>query len=243
MPIAMKTFGLRPGRRIGRSYEVEWLIGGGSEGEVYQVCDRATGIQRAAKLFFPHRDPRSRISVRHAQKLDRLRHCPIVLHYHHSEMVKIGSHQTIAVISELCEGEPLQRWIDRHRGGRVSAFVALTVLTHLAHGLEMVHDQGEYHADVHTENILIRSVGTGFELKLIDFYEWGRPTKAKMQQDILGAVRVLYDMLGGKKHYASFVPEAKYICAALRTDRILKRFPSISVLRHYLETFEPETVF
>ena len=60
----------------------------------------------------------------------------------------------------------------------------MNVLHHLVCGLEDVHNMGEYHSDVHSENILIRPHGVGFKLKLIDFYEWGRPTKLKMQQDV-----------------------------------------------------------
>ena len=187
------TFDLSPGRRIGSRYEVEALLGAGSEGEVYRVRDRGTGIHRAAKIYFPDTDPKQRRSEHHAQKLERLRDCSIVLQYHHSETVTVRKHKTVAVISELCEGQPLQQWIDAHRGKRVTPFVALTVLRDLSAGLEQVHAMGEYHADVHTENILIRPRGVRFDLKLIDFYDWGRPTRNKKQQDILDAVRVAYD--------------------------------------------------
>jgi len=235
------SFNLRPGRVIGKRYLVESVLGCGSEGEVYLVRDRRTGIPRAAKIFFPHRDPDQRLSVRHAQKLNRLRHCPIVLQYHHSEEIRIGSFETVAVISEFCEGMPLQRWVDLHRGRRVPVFKAMTVLHRLATGLEQVHATGEYHADVHTENILIKQRGIDFELKLIDFYEWGRPTKAKHRQDVMDSVQVLFDMLGGREVYAKLPPEAKRIIAGRRWSLVVDRFPTIKALRGYLETFEPES--
>src|SRR5690606_27098750 len=127
-----------------------------SEGEVYQVRELDTGVRRAAKLYFPHRDPDHRLSIRHAQKLDALRHCPIVLQYHHSEFITIRRQRTIAMISELCEGVQLQKWIDQHPGRRLRPYRALHVLYNLARGLEAVHVLGQYHADVHTENILIQ---------------------------------------------------------------------------------------
>ncbi len=237
------SFKLHNGRRIGRSYEVERRLGGGTEGEVYQIRDRVTDIRRAAKLFFPHRDPSSRLSVRHAQKLERLRSCPIVLQYHHSEEITVGKIRTRAVISELCRGEQLQRWVERHRGKRLRPYVALTILHTLVKGIETVHEMGEYHADVHTENILLEQSGVEFRLKLIDFYEWGKPTRPKMQQDVFDAVRVLHDMMGGWDHYADAAPEVKYICAGMRADTILSRFPSMSALRHHLESFKPKTLF
>lgn len=243
MPKRIKSFNLHTGRRIGRSYLVEHRLGGGTEGEVYQIRDRATGIRRAAKLFFPHRDPRRRLSVRHAQKLERLRSCPIVLQYHHSEEIIVGQHRTHAIISELCRGEQLQRWVDRHRGKRLRPYVALTILHTLAEGIEEIHEVGEYHADVHTENILLEQAGIEFRLKLIDFYEWGRPTRAKMQQDVLDAVRVLHDMLGGWDYYDKASPDEKHICAGLRNSLILERFPTMTALRHHLESFQPQMLF
>jgi len=235
---AITTFDLKPSRRIGSRYRVEGLLGAGSEGEVYRVRDQGTGITRAAKIYFPQRDPKQRLSEQHARKLNRLRHCPIVLQYHHSEAITIRGHKTVAVISELCEGVPLQKWIDSQRGRRVAPFIALTILRDLAAGLERVHALREYHADVHTENILIKPRGVCFDLKLIDFYERGRPTRGKMQQDILDAVRVCYDMIGGRAHYSVQPDEVRHIIANMRTDLILKRFPTMATLREHLETFE-----
>ena len=241
MPKKIETFNLTPGRRIGKRYTVEGLLGWGSEGEVYRVQDRDTGIVRAAKIYFPHIDPDRRLSIRHARKLDKLRRCPVVLQYHHSEDLVIQRQHTIAVISELCEGIPLWSWVQQHRGKRLSPFVAINVLYHLVCGLEGVHDMGEYHSDVHSENILIQPRGIGFEIKLIDFYEWGSPTKPKLQQDVLDAIYVFYEILGGRAHYAKLPIEAKQICIGLQTSKILVRFPTITSLRRHLEKFDSAT--
>lgn len=236
-------FNLQPGRRIGNSYAVESFLGGGVEGEVYRVRDRATGILRAAKLYDPARDPRRRHAADMARKLESLRACPVVLQYFHLEEITVRGEKVHALISELCPGEPLQRWVERHRGQRVSPFVALTVLHGLARGLEDVHAAGEYHSDVHTENILIAPRGIAFDLKLIDFYAWGKPTRAKMQQDVLGAIGVLHDLLGGSRRPKALPPEVTYVLAGRRTDRILERFPTAAALRYHLETFTGPTVF
>src|SRR5687768_9061796 len=118
-PQKLATFALAPGRKIGARYVVESLLGRGTEGEVYSVRELDTGVPRAAKLYFPHRDPDQLLSIRHAQKLDALRHCPIVLQYHHSEIVRIRQQRTVALISELAEGTPLQKWIEEHHGARL----------------------------------------------------------------------------------------------------------------------------
>ncbi len=232
------SFDLAPGRRIGRRYQVEYLLGHGSEGEVYQIREDRTGIRRAAKLYFPHRDPNHRIMVRHAQKLHALRHCPIVLQYFHSELVKVRGLEVVALISELCEGEQLERWIARHRGRRLDPYRALCVLHHLVRGLEAVHALGEYHADVHSQNILIRPAGVRFEIKLIDFYDWGKPARYKQRQDIMDCVRLLHELIGGRRHYANMPDEVRHICGGLRRTIVLKRFNTLRKLRKHLETFE-----
>lgn len=236
------SFDLRPGRHIGRSYVVEQLIGRGAEGEVYQVRDGRTGILRAAKFYFPHVDPQARRVAAHARKLEALRRCQIVLQYHHSEVLTIRRRQVIALVSELVQGIPLQAWIERHRGAWVDPYVAMQVYYHLIRGLAEIHALGEYHADVHTGNILIQPRGVGFDLKLIDFYDWGMPSRAKQKQDITDAARVYHDMVGGRLRYAKLPPEAKYLCAGLNNTLILKRFPTVAALRHHLETFAWTTV-
>jgi len=238
----ISTFDLPPGRRIGSRYVVEYLLGGGSEGEVYQIREVATGIRRAAKLYFPHRDPNRRAMVRHARKLHALRHCPIVLQYHHSEVVRVKRHEVVALISELCEGEQLERWIDHHRGDRLDAFRAMSVFYHLVRGLEAVHALGEYHADVHSQNILIKPTGVRFEIKLVDFYDWGKPTRYKQRQDVMDCVRVLHELVGGARHYAKQPPEVKAVCIGLQRKRVLKRFPTINALRRHLESFDWESM-
>ena len=233
---------LQVGRKLGSHYRVESLIGQGSEGMVYSVVDVTTGIRRAAKVFKPSADRRGRLSTRHAMKLNHLRYCGIVLQYLHSETVRIKGEPHTALVSELCEGVPLEQFIQHQPGRRMSTFMALNLLQTLVEGLEEVHLAGEYHADVHTENIMVQPRGVGFEIKLIDFYEWGRTTRAKQQQDILDAVRVFYDMLGGRRMYRRLPDEAKYIIAGLQTRHILKRFPTMAELSGYLSTFEWHTL-
>jgi serine/threonine protein kinase len=208
---------------------------------VYRIRELETGIIRAAKIYFPHRDPDRRLSVRHAQKLDKLRQCSIVLQYHHSVDFVVDRQHTVALISELCDGMPLWAWVQEHPGKRLSPFVAMTVLYHLAVGLEDIHAMGEYHWDVHSENILILPHGIGFDLKLIDFYEWGKPTRSKMQQDIIDVVNVFHEILGGRRHYASLPLEAKQICLGQQGSKIVERYPTMTALRRHLEVFESVT--
>lgn len=236
------SFGLTPGRRLGHGYVVQNLIGRGIEGEVYAVLETGTDILRAAKIYFPHCDPKSQRSIRHARKLDALRRCPIVLQYHHSETLTLRGVKTVAMVSELCPGKPLADWIALHRSKRLQPYVALHVLYQLVLGLQPIHRAGEYHGDVHTGNIVVEPRGVGFDLKLVDFYDWGKPKRYKQQQDILDTIAVFHECLGGREHYAKLPPEMKHICAGMRHSLILKRFPNMGRLRQHLEDFSWETV-
>ena len=82
-PGEVKRFDFSPGRRVAGKYEIERPLGSGYEGEVYAIVERSTGIRRAAKFYYPHRDPLGKAAIAYARKLDALRHCPILMQYHH----------------------------------------------------------------------------------------------------------------------------------------------------------------
>ena len=112
----INAFDFSPGRVIGGKYVIEAKLGGGWEGEVYQVVEKRTGIRRAAKLFYPHRNEKDRAVMFYARKLDRLKDCHIVIQYFHSESVRHRGEVLTCLISELVEGELLSSFIARQRG-------------------------------------------------------------------------------------------------------------------------------
>ena len=232
-----KSFDLEEGRCLGTQYQIVNKLGQGSEGEVYQIVERGTDIHRAAKLYFSDA-PRTQMAVWSAQKLNKLRRCAIVLQYHHTQDITVSGDKALCLISELCDGKPLEDWLGQQPGKRLQPFHALHLFYHLVKGLEEVHTLKEYHGDVHSQNILVQPMGIGFDIKLIDFYHWGRANSSKRQQDILDAISVFYECLGGRKHYSRQSKEIRYIVAGLKSSLILMRFPTMSVLRHHLETFD-----
>ena len=231
------SFNLRPGRVIGGKYVVDGRLGGGWEGEVYKVLERKTGAQRAAKLFFPHRNVRDRAVMFYARKLERLRKCSIVIQYHHSETLRYRGMPITCLISEYMEGELLCDFVRRHPGRRLHTYEALHLTYALARGLEEIHRAREYHGDLHDGNVLVSRVGILFDVKLVDFYHWGAPTAAHMFDDVVDLIRLLYDAVGGRDRYAGQPPEIKTLCRGLRRDLIRRDFPNARRLREYLETF------
>jgi len=234
----IESFNFRAGRRLRGGYEIVTYLGAGWEGEVYLIRERATGIERTAKFFFPHRNVSDRASIFYAKKLNRLRQCPIVIQYYTQDTVSYRGVPITFLISEYVEGELLSTFLARQPGRRLNAFQAVHLLHALATGIECIHQLGEYHGDLHTDNIMIQSYGLGFELKLLDMFHWGASSASHIHDDVIDLIRLFYDAVGGAKHYARQPQEVKTICSGLKRSLILKKFKSAGQLRRYLETMK-----
>jgi serine/threonine protein kinase len=230
------SFDLSPGEKIGGKYRVEAFLGGGLQGEVYRVTEVQTGIRRAAKLFYPHENERNRTARTYAQRLHRLRGCPIVIQYHHAERVVVAGAPVTCLISEFVDGILLSDFIAGERGRRVRPFKALHLLYPLVRGVEEIHAHDEYHGDLHSQNILIQPRGIFFDAKLVDFYNYGKSTASHRRDDVVDLVHLLYEMTGGRERYAKQPPAIKDICRGLRRDLIRQSFPTAWHLRDHLES-------
>jgi tRNA A-37 threonylcarbamoyl transferase component Bud32 len=234
-PSRIKRFDFPPGRIVAGKYQIERPLGSGWEGEVYVIVERATGIRRAAKFYYPHRDPMGKAAITYARKLDALRHCPILMQYHHQEVAYVKRRKVTVVISELVEGTKLSEFLASQPDQRLSTFEALHVLYVLVKGIAPIHARGEYHGDIHDDNIMIRRSGIGFEVKLLDFFDLGKPTKSKVRKDVLNLVQVLEVLVGGRKHYAKQPKVIKDIIRGQRDSLILERFQSAGDIQRHLE--------
>lgn len=235
----VKRFDFAPGRRVAGKYDVERPLGSGWEGEVYVIVERTTGIRRAAKFYYPHRDPMGKVAIAYARKLDALRHCPILMQYHHQEIAYVKRRKVTVVISELVEGQKLSEFLaDQAKATALSTFEALHVLYVLAKGISPIHARGEYHGDIHDDNIMIRRQGIGFEVKLLDFFDLGKPTRAKIHKDVLNLIEVFHVIVGGRKHYAGQPRVVKDIVRGLKDSLILQRFQSAGDIQRHLENLQ-----
>lgn len=224
---------------IGGKYEVVDHLGSGWEGEVYKIVEINTGIERAAKFFFPHRNRDNKVAARYAKMLHKLSSCAIIIQYYTHEFVQVDGQRITGLISEYVDGELLSTFIKRQPDRRIGVFRGLHLLHALAKGLESMHALRAYHGDLHAENIIIKRVGLGFELKLLDMHHWGgNDRKANMDEDICDSIRLFYDAIGGKRYYAIQPPEVKQLCLGLKKSLINKKFRSAAHLRHYLENIE-----
>tara|TARA_Y100000768_G_scaffold388163_1_gene382545 strand:+ start:23265 stop:24023 length:759 start_codon:yes stop_codon:yes gene_type:complete len=236
----MESFDFPVGRRLAGKYIIQEKLGSGWEGEVYQVQEIHTNIVRAAKLFYPHRNIKFKRSTRFAKKLDLLADCSMVMNYHTQEIIKVKGQDIVCIICEFIEGEMLSKILDRQRGKRLPDFQALHLLYALAKGIESIHLYGEYHGDLHTDNIIVRRYGLGFDIKVIDLHHWGDSKKDNREEDIIKMIRVFYDALGGEKFYKKQPAAVKSIIKGLKRSLILKEFKTASLLRWHIENLDWE---
>lgn len=231
-------FGFRPGKKLRGHYEVVTHLGAGWEGEVYLIRELATGIERTAKFFFPHRNERDKSALFYAKKLHKLRQCPIVIQYYAQDKISYRGVPITFLVSEFVEGELLSHFLARQIGKHLNPFQAVHLLHALAKGIESIHQMGEYHGDLHSDNIIVQRYGLGFELKLLDMFHWGASTSRHIHDDVVNLIRLFYDAVGGPKHYAKQPQEVKDICCGLKRSLILRKFKTAGHLRSHLETMQ-----
>ncbi len=234
----IEEFDFQPGRVFAGKYEVLSRLGAGWEGEVFKVREINMGIVRAAKFFYPHRNPRDRNANFYAKKLHKLRLCDILIQYHTHETIRFRGTPITFLVSDFVEGELLFELLEHQPGKRLTVFEGLHLLHSLASGIECIHLLGDYHGDLHDENIIVSRYGLGFDVKLVDLFHWGAPKASNIHQDVCDLIRVFYDVIGGAKHYARHSRVVKEICCGLKRTIILQKFRTAGQLREHLESIE-----
>jgi serine/threonine protein kinase len=238
LPKAVKIdgFHFETGRILGNKYEILSQLGAGWEAEVYLLKELETGIERAGKFFFPHRNVNNKAVKFYAKKLHKLRDCPVLIQYLTQEKMTFKGHSITYLVSEFVEGEMLDTWMQKRKGKRLTPYMAAHLLHEMARGMESVHALNEYHGDLHSGNIMIRRVGIRFDIKMLDVIHWWGTRPENIKEDVFDLVRIFYDVIGGKKYYASQPAPVKEICCGLKRSLISRKFTTAGKLRRYLET-------
>lgn len=234
-PKRIQNFPLFEGQLLAGKYRVLEKLGGGWEGEVFRVRETMTGVDRAAKFFFPQRNPRDRSVKFYAKKLHKLRDCPVVIQYVTQERVMIGDQRVTFLVSEYAEGQVLSEFLKDQPGHRLHHFEALHLLNALSKGMALVHQKRESHGDLHTANVMVRRHGLSFEVKVIDFFQWSGAKPDQLQDDVFGLIEILYACVGGRKHYARQPEVIKDIVRGRKSSLIRQRFRTAVHLRDHLE--------
>lgn len=231
----IREFEFEKGEIIFKNYEIIKCLGRGHEGEVYLVNEISTGIERAAKFFYPHVNKYGKLSKYYAKKLHKLRYCDIIVQYYSQNEFYYKSQPVVLLLSEFIDGELLSDYLKHLSGKKLDPFMATQLLYELALGLEEIHNLREYHGDLHTGNIIIQRKGLKFNPKLFDIYHWGVGKDLHLQQDVIKLIHLYYELLGGKERYNKLPKEVRDICCGLKKSLILKKFKTMTKLREYLE--------
>jgi tRNA A-37 threonylcarbamoyl transferase component Bud32 len=226
---------LPEGYVFSQNFRIIGHLGGGWEGEVYSVQEISTGIERAAKFFYPDRNIKNQTAKFYARKLHKLRNCSILMKYYLQEKMIYKGHELTYLISDYVEGETLDDFLYKQPGKRLHPFQAIHLLHCLASGLNEIHSLKEYHGDLHTGNIIVQRCGLTFDVKLVDLFHLGSSSPQKIRYDITDLIRVFYECTGGKKHYNKQPQVVKDICCGLKNSLILSKFRTAGQLKNYLE--------
>ena len=231
----INSFDFKPGTLLVGKYRVMQHLGGGWEGEVFRIREVLTGVDRAAKFFYPHRNVNDRAVKFYAKKLHKLRNCPVVIQYVTQERLVVQGHTVTFLVSEYAEGQVLKEFIADQPNKRLTPFEALHLLQALARGMAQVHLLRESHGDLHAGNVMVRRHGLNFDVKVIDFFQWDGAKPEQLQDDVRGLVEILHASVGGARYYSRQPLVIKSIVRGLKSSLIRKNFRTAIHLRDHLE--------
>jgi len=154
-------------RTIGGKYRLEWLLGRGGMGAVYEASDLGLARKVAVKLMrgSAFGDPAAmRRFDREARASARLAHPNIVTVYDYGN---VGAEVAYLVMERLV-GKTLRMEISR--GGGLAPDVAAGWFDQILEGIKSAHAAGVIHRDLKPENVfVVADEGGEARLKVLDF--------------------------------------------------------------------------
>ena len=233
-----KKFNFQKNFRISRNYKVVSPLGHGIEGEVYRVKEIDTGVERAAKLFYMSKEQSRRAMRGYAKKLHRLKGCNSLIKYIGRETLKIDNETYDILLSDYVQGYTLDTYLNSWYDGYLEAYQALHLFYSVVKSVEEIHLCGEWHGDIHSENIIIQKSGLYYDLKLIDVFVDKGPRLERIQQDVYQLCDLLYELIGGVQAYKDQPRIIKAICCGLKKTLIKKKFKSATDIRVFIENMD-----
>jgi serine/threonine-protein kinase len=215
----------RLGTRIAGTYRLDRVIGRGGMGVVYAGQHVRTSRPVAVKILATQSEDARKRFLREATIVGKTDHPNVV------GVIDVGEEEdALYIVLELLHGEPLSRYLARHR--RLTPIEALDVALPIVDALACLHEAGVVHRDIKPANVFLAIDGVGSVVPtLLDFGisraiehsetsltasgallgtpEYMSPEQVRGENDVgpssdvwaLGVV--LYECLSGKKPFAA----------------------------------------
>lgn len=237
---AITSYHFTPGRILARKYQVVSQVARGQEGELYMLSERATGIERTAKFFYPQCNPGNEVANYYARKLHKLRHCNILMQYRTQETISVDGTPVTFLVSDFVRGQLLDGYIASKPGGRLHWFEAMHLLHALARGIEQMHGAGEFHGELRAHNLIVQRTGLGFQVKVLDLQHFAilqehRNPADVMRTDVYDLLRLFFEALGGAKFFARQPAAIKALYCNMKRAQVEAKYPDAGTLRRALE--------
>src|SRR5262245_1591418 len=162
----LSASGALTGRTLDQKYYLESKLGAGGMGTVYRAGRLLIGDWVAVKVLHPDQMADSQAVERfrrEAQTAASLKHPNVVTVYDFD----VSSEGLSYLVMELAEGENLRSLIERQ--GTLVETDAAEIIRQVCAALDEAHMQGVAHCDIKPENILVRTVPEGLQVKVLDF--------------------------------------------------------------------------
>ncbi len=138
-------------------------LGSGTCADVWRAHDDLLGRDVAIKVFHPADDSRI-VAINHARALAKVPHANIVQVYEVVRVKPPGDHQSRdAIVMEVVEGLTVKQRLEKRP---LDLLEADRICVALINAVEHVHDRGQAHYDLSTENVMV----TANSAKVIDLY-------------------------------------------------------------------------
>lgn len=147
-------------------YETGELLGQGGQAKVFGAVSRGARLPVAVKIISKEGlQTKNEARVRREICILRLSNHPNVMQLYDV----FESSERFYLVTEVFHEGTLFSWLEK-RNFQVSEFLAKSIFTNIARGLQYLHERGVVHRDLKLENVLLRQTKTGPpEAVLIDF--------------------------------------------------------------------------
>uniref|UniRef100_A0A7E4UQS0 Protein kinase domain-containing protein n=1 Tax=Panagrellus redivivus TaxID=6233 RepID=A0A7E4UQS0_PANRE len=144
-------------------YDIFECLGEGKFGKVYRCCEKATGLELAAKCIRLKRDADMKQVEKEVSFMTRMHHKCIAQIY---DAFAISNNEVVLIMEMVQGGELFDRVVEENYVLTETA-VALIVYQ-ICEAMQYIHSHNIIHLDLKPENIMCVSQ-TGNQIKLIDF--------------------------------------------------------------------------